>query len=104
MTDTLRRAFAALLLAACAAAAMAQEAPPASAGTSTSQPMAWVSNAHSASAMARPPSEQSCAEQISPDHAVLPAVSLPSPGTWTFRVTIVQAGSPLQLTFEVPVR
>ena len=32
MTDTLRRAFAALLLAACAAAAMAQEAPPASAG------------------------------------------------------------------------
>ena len=44
------------------------------------------------------------AEQIAPDHAVLPAVSLPSPGTWTFRVTIVQAGSPLQLSFEVPVR
>lgn len=43
-------------------------------------------------------------EQISPDHAVLPAVSLPSPGTWTFRVTIVQAGSPLQLSVEVPVR
>jgi copper transport protein len=43
-------------------------------------------------------------EQISPDHAVMPAVSLPSPGPWTFRVTIVQAGSPLQLSFEVPVR
>ena len=35
-------------------------------GTSTSRPMPSVSNAHSASVTARPPSEQSCADSRTP--------------------------------------
>lgn len=41
---------------------------------------------------------------ISPDHASIYGVSLPTPGTWTLVATTVSASTPTQFSFEVPVR
>jgi copper transport protein len=40
---------------------------------------------------------------VSTNHVTVAGASLPSSGSWTIEVTAVQAGEPLEFTFEVPI-